>query len=87
MLVCAADVLRVMPSKAIELMAFDVFKNVFSRPGERPGPFGTMFSGALAGLCRWLPLLRCTADLAVDLAACCYSNQQLCFVSVLMLVV
>jgi hypothetical protein len=41
-----------MPSKAIELMAFDVFKTVFHRHGERPGPGGTMLSGALAGLCR-----------------------------------
>jgi hypothetical protein len=49
---CSADVLRVMPSKAIELMAFDVFKTVFHRKGERPGPGGTMLSGALAGLCR-----------------------------------
>lgn len=42
-----------MPSKAIELMAFDVFKTVFHRDGERPGPGGTMLSGALAGLCRF----------------------------------
>ena len=41
-----------MPSKAIELMAFDVFKTVFHRDGGRPGPGGTMLSGALAGLCR-----------------------------------
>ena len=54
-----ADVLRVMPSKAIELMAFDVFKTVFHRDGERPGPAGTMLSGALAGLCRCASRVAC----------------------------
>lgn len=46
----AADVLRVMPSKAIELMAFDAYKTVLRRRDRPAGPVATTVGGALAGL-------------------------------------
>lgn len=49
-----ADILRVMPSKAIELSAFDAYKKFLSREDEhgklkRPGPLLTGLAGAAAG--------------------------------------
>ena len=49
-----ADVLRTMPSKAIELASFDMYKKTLGRlrPGgssAHPGGFATGFAGALAG--------------------------------------
>ena len=49
-----ADILRVMPSKAIELTAFDAYKKLLSHEGEdgklkRPGPLLTALAGAAAG--------------------------------------
>lgn len=54
MLPCHADILRVMPSKAIELTAFDAYKKLLShedRDGKlkRPGPLLTALAGAAAG--------------------------------------
>ena len=51
--VCA-DILRVMPSKAIELTAFDAYKKLLShedgdRKLKRPGPLLTGLAGAAAG--------------------------------------
>lgn len=56
-----ADILRVMPSKAIELAAFDAYKKLLSREDEegrlmRPGPLLTGLAGAAAGA---LPCLMC----------------------------
>ena len=50
----SADILRVMPSKAIELTAFDAYKKLLSHEGEdgklkRPGPLLTALAGAAAG--------------------------------------
>ena len=50
----SADILRVMPSKAIELAAFDAYKKLLSREGDdgklmRPGPLLTALAGAAAG--------------------------------------
>lgn len=49
-----ADILRVMPSKAIELSAFDAYKKFLSHEDEqgklkRPGPLLTALAGAAAG--------------------------------------
>ena len=49
-----ADILRVMPSKAIELTAFDAYKKLLSHDDEdgkskRPGPLLTGLAGAAAG--------------------------------------
>ncbi len=49
-----ADILRVMPSKAIELAAFDAYKKLLSHEGDdgklmRPGPLLTGLAGAAAG--------------------------------------
>ena len=51
--VCA-DILRVMPSKAIELTAFDAYKKLLSHEDgdgklKRPGPLLTGLAGAAAG--------------------------------------
>ena len=51
---CIADVLRTMPSKAIELASFDMYKKTLGRlrPGgssSHPGGLATGFAGALAG--------------------------------------
>lgn len=51
-----ADILRVMPSKAIELSAFDAYKKFLSHHDERgelkrPGPLLTGLAGAAAGIC------------------------------------
>ena len=51
---CPADVLRTMPSKAIELASFDMYKKTLGRlrPGgssSHPGGLATGFAGALAG--------------------------------------
>ncbi|KAL0033044.1 hypothetical protein WJX77_012276 [Trebouxia sp. C0004] len=50
----SADILRVMPSKAIELAAFDAYKKMLSHEGDngklmRPGPLLTGLAGAAAG--------------------------------------
>ncbi len=50
----SADILRVMPSKAIELAAFDAYKKMLSHEGDdgklrRPGPLLTALAGAAAG--------------------------------------
>ncbi|KAA6425606.1 MAG: hypothetical protein FRX49_04503 [Trebouxia sp. A1-2] len=50
----SADILRVMPSKAIELAAFDAYKKLLSHEGDdgklmRPGPLLTGLAGAAAG--------------------------------------
>ena len=52
--VWAADILRVMPSKAIELAAFDAYKKLLSHTDPdgklmRPGPLLTGLAGAMAG--------------------------------------
>jgi hypothetical protein len=51
---CAADILRTMPSKAIELSAFDLYKRVLggrdaSGAPKGPGGVGTALAGAMAG--------------------------------------
>ncbi|KAL3135657.1 hypothetical protein ABBQ38_006136 [Trebouxia sp. C0009 RCD-2024] len=51
----SADILRVMPSKAIELTAFDAYKKLLSHEDEngklkRPGPLLTGLAGAAAGM-------------------------------------
>ena len=54
-----ADILRVMPSKAIELAAFDAYKKLLSHEGDdgklmRPGPLLTGLAGAAAGAMSFL---------------------------------
>ncbi|CAK0749761.1 hypothetical protein CVIRNUC_001936 [Coccomyxa viridis] len=69
-----ADVLRTMPSKAIELASFDMYKKTLGRlrPGgssSHPGGLATGFAGALAGLTSTLamfPLETIRTRLAVD---------------------
>ena len=51
----SADILRVMPSKAIELTAFDAYKKLLSHEDgdgklKRPGPVLTGLAGAAAGV-------------------------------------
>jgi hypothetical protein len=51
----AADIIRVIPSKAIELATFDLYKTLLSPHGahgevtRRPGPLLTGLAGAAAG--------------------------------------
>ena len=51
----AADIIRVIPSKAVELAAFDIFKGLLATTNEetgkvsRPGALLTGLAGAAAG--------------------------------------
>ena len=58
-----ADVLRTMPSKAIELASFDMYKKTLGRlrPGgdsSHPGGLATGVAGAFAGACNTLDYLN-----------------------------
>lgn len=67
-----ADVLRTMPSKAIELASFDMYKKLMSRDGQSAGVagFATSIAGGLAGpslsfqvrqeIIHWFSCLLCT---------------------------
>ena len=62
---CSVDVLRTMPSKAIELASFDLYKKAFGslRPkgadGKRhPSGLGVTVAGALAGVPHFTMWLR-----------------------------
>jgi hypothetical protein len=46
----SADIIRVIPSKAIELAAFDLYKSLLTRhTSHKPGPLFTGLAGAAAG--------------------------------------
>ena len=73
--VLPADIIRVIPSKAVELAAFDIFKGMLASTNEetgkvsRPGALLTGLAGAAAGLSLALPksktrVLLCRAGLA-----------------------
>ena len=71
--VCIADVLRTMPSKAIELASFDMYKKTLGklRPGgssSHPGGLATGFAGALAGAYLHV-LIHALSSQAADLQA------------------
>ena len=66
LLTLVSDILRVMPSKAIELAAFDAYKKLLSHEDAngkvmRPGPLFTGLAGAAAGIhCHSVtPCMRC----------------------------
>lgn len=77
LLVMSADVLRTMPSKAIELASFDMYKKTLGRlrPGgssSHPGGLATGFAGALAGAhTHCMPLCLYPASLRIITLPCC----------------
>ena len=80
------DILRVMPSKAIELSAFDAYKKLLSHHDEdgqlkRPGPLLTGLAGAAAGRGCLLSMQNMSMCL-LTFQACGLSPKLLCIPTV-----